>query len=114
MNTKTKLMALIKGIASALSMVVAALAGFVVVAQAQQGTLNDKQIDNLVRRSYQYVAMYNLIHKFAHQVGNRTNVCVTDTQLKDHTMRVIARPNNDTLYITCLVDVRQDPVILGR
>jgi hypothetical protein len=93
-------------------MSVAALAGLVIVAQAQQGTLNDKQIDNLVRRSYQYVAMYNLIHKFAHQVGNRSNVCVADTQLKDHTLRVIARPNNDTLYITCLVDVRQDPVIV--
>ena len=88
-----------------------ALVGFITAAQAQQGTLNDKQIDNLVRRSYQYVAMYNLIHKFAHQVGNRTNVCVADTKLKDHTLRVIARPNNDTLYITCLVDVRQDPVV---
>ena len=75
-------------------------------------TLSDDDIDNLVSRSYQYVAMYNLIHKFAHQVGNRSNVCVADTQLKDHTLRVIARPNNDTLYVTCLVDVRQDPVIV--
>ena len=30
-------------------------------------TLSNDDIDNLVRRSYQYVAMYNLIHKFAHQ-----------------------------------------------
>ena len=75
-------------------------------------TLSDDDIDNLVSRSYQYVAMYNLIHKFAHQLGNRSNVCVADTQLKDHTLRVIARPNNDTLYVTCLVDVRQDPVIV--
>jgi hypothetical protein len=74
--------------------------------------LTDDQVDNLVRRSYQYVAMYNLIHNFAHQVGNRSNVCVADTRLKDHTLRVIARPNNDTLYITCLVDVRQDPVVV--
>ena len=75
-------------------------------------TLSDDDIDNLVSRSYQYVAMYNLIHKFAHQLGNRSNVCVADTKLKDHTLRVIARPNNDTLYVTCLVDVRQDPVIV--
>jgi hypothetical protein len=27
-----------------------ALVGFITAAQAQQGTLNDKQIDNLVRR----------------------------------------------------------------
>ena len=30
--------------------VVASLASFSTAAQAQQGTLNDKQIDNLVRR----------------------------------------------------------------
>ena len=33
-------------------------------------------------------------------------------QLKDHTMREIARPNNDTLYISALLDLRKDPVIL--
>ena len=27
-------------------------------------------------------------------------------------MREIARPNNDTLYIICLLDLRKDPVIL--
>ena len=81
-------------------------------AQAQKATLNDQQIDNLVRRSYQYVAMYNVIHKLALKFGGRWNVCEADTELKDHTLRVIARPNNDTLYIACLVDVRQDPVIV--
>ena len=81
-------------------------------AQARQATLSDQQIDNLVRRSYQYVAMYNVIHKVALKFGGRWNVCVADTQLKDHTTREIARPNNDSLYITCLVDVRKDPVIL--
>jgi hypothetical protein len=35
-----------------------------------------------------------------------------DTRLKDHTMREIARPNNDTLYISALLDLRKDPVIL--
>ena len=68
-------------------------------------------LDNLVRRSYQYVAMYNVNNKFAMKQGG-WNTCVADTQLKDHTMREIARPNNDTLYISCLLDLRRDPVIL--
>jgi len=73
--------------------------------------LTDKQIDNLVRRSYQYVAMYNVNNKFALKQGG-WNTCVADTRLKDHTMLEIARPNNDTLYISCLLDLRKDPVIL--
>jgi hypothetical protein len=72
--------------------------------------LTDAQIDNLVRRSYQYVAMYNVNNKFALKQGG-WNTCVADTKLKDHTTREIARPNNDTLYISCLVDLRKDPVI---
>jgi hypothetical protein len=71
----------------------------------------DLDLDNLVRRSYQYVAMYNVNNKFAMKQGG-WNTCVADTQLKDHTMREIARPNNDTLYISCLLDLRRDPVIL--
>jgi hypothetical protein len=73
--------------------------------------LSDAQIDNLVRRSYQYVAMYNVNNKFALKQGG-WNTCVADTRLKDHTMQEIARPNNDTLYISCLLDLRRDPVIL--
>jgi hypothetical protein len=81
-------------------------------AHAKSVTLTDAQVDNLVRRSYQYVAMYNVIHKFAIKFGNRWNACVADTQLKDHTTREIARPKNDTLYISCLLDVRKDPLVL--
>ncbi|UCF77525.1 MAG: DUF1254 domain-containing protein [Betaproteobacteria bacterium] len=55
--------------------------------------------------------MYNVNNKFALKQG-AWNTCVADTRLKDHTMREIARPNNDTLYISCLVDLRKDPVIL--
>jgi hypothetical protein len=35
-----------------------------------------------------------------------------DTQPKDHAMQDIARANNDTLYIGCMLDLRKDPVIL--
>jgi hypothetical protein len=73
--------------------------------------LSDEQIENLVRRSYQYVAMYNVNNKFALKQGG-WNSLDADTELKDHTMREIARPNNDTLYISALLDLRKDPVIL--
>lgn len=73
--------------------------------------LTDQEIENIVRRSYQYVAMYNVNNKFALKQGG-WNTVEADTKLKDHTMREIARPNNDTLYIGCMLDLRKDPVIL--
>jgi len=93
------------------------LTGFLVLALAGCDTqksstqLSDAQVENLVKRSYQYVAMYNVNNKFALKQGG-WNACAADTRLKDHTMREIARPNNDTLYISCLLDLRKDPVIL--
>jgi len=83
----------------------------VAVTEHEPMKLSDEQVDNLVRRSYQYVAMYNVNNKFALKQGG-WNTCVADTKLKDHTMTEIARPNNDTLYISCLMDLRKDPVIL--
>jgi len=79
-------------------------------ATAATSELTDEQIENIVRRSYQYVAMYNVNNKFALAQG--WNRAVADTRLKDHTMTDIARPNNDTLYISAMLDLRKDPVIL--
>jgi hypothetical protein len=73
--------------------------------------LTDEEVENLVKRSYQYVAMYNVNNKGAMMVGG-WNVCYPDTKLKDHTLKDIARVNNDSLYITCMLDLRHDPVIL--
>jgi hypothetical protein len=73
--------------------------------------LDDSVVENIVKRSYQYVAMYNVNNKFALKQRG-WNTVAADTQLKDHTMREIARPNNDSLYIGCLLDLRRDPVIL--
>jgi hypothetical protein len=73
--------------------------------------LSDADLENLVKRSYQYVAMYNVNNKFAIKNGG-WNTIDADTRLKDHTMREIARPNNDTLYVSALLDLRKDPVIL--
>ena len=73
--------------------------------------ISDDQLEDIVRRSYQYVAMYNVNNKFALAQGG-WNTVQADTRLKDHTMTDIARPNNDTLYIFSLLDLRKDPVIL--
>ncbi|MGK7899646.1 MAG: DUF1214 domain-containing protein [Xenococcus sp. (in: cyanobacteria)] len=75
--------------------------------------LSDAQVENLVRRSYQYVAMYNVNNKFAQQPGqDGYNTVLADTQLKDERFRDIARPNNDTLYISAMLDLRKEPLIL--
>ena len=85
--------------------------GYAVASQKGTVQASDATIEDIVRRSYQYVAMYNVNNKFAVKQGGWNTVDV-DTKLKDHTMREIARPNNDTLYIGCMLDLRHDPVIL--
>jgi hypothetical protein len=83
----------------------------VTMTSAMAVELSDDDVDNLVSRSYQYVAMYNVNNKFAIKQGG-WNTCDPDIELKDHTMTEIARPNNDTLYTSCLLDLRKDPVVL--
>ena len=84
---------------------------FLVQGAWAQTELTDAQVENLVQRSYQYIAMYNVNNKFAQQQGGY-NTVLADTQLKDHTLRDIARPNNDTLYISAMLDLRKEPMIL--
>jgi hypothetical protein len=80
--------------------------------------LTREQVENIVRRSYQYVAMFNVIQKFA--LDPSSGVMFTNgfnkpramTTLVDHTARAIARPNNDTLYQGAVLDLRHDPVII--
>jgi len=73
--------------------------------------LSDEQIEEIVKRSYQYVAMYNVNNKGAMLYGG-WNVVDVDDEPKDESFQVIARPNNDTYYITGMIDVRKDAVIL--
>jgi len=73
--------------------------------------LTDEQVENIVKRSYQYVAMYNVNNKFAIKQGGWNSI-QSDTRLKDHTMREIARPNNDSFYSSALLDLRSEPMIL--
>ncbi len=79
--------------------------------------LTDEQIENIVRRSYQYVAWYNVNNKFAldfNAPGNTGgwNKLQANTRLLDHNMKAIARPNNDTLYLNLMMDLRKDPMII--
>ena len=77
--------------------------------------LDDAQIENLVRRSYQYVAMYNVNQKMALQKeGVNThgyNKGMKNTHLFDHSARFIARPNNDVLYQLAMLDLRKDAIV---
>ncbi len=79
--------------------------------------LTDVQVDDIVRRSYQFVAMYNVNNKNAMDPSNpfRTggwNRVKANPTLADHTVKMIARPNNDTLYAVAMLDLREEPVIL--
>ena len=73
--------------------------------------LTGPQMEDLVKRSFQYVALYNVTNKFAMAQGG-WNTLKSDTQLKDHTLTDIARPNNDTFYTSALLDLRDDAMVL--
>ena len=80
-------------------------------------TLSDEQIDNIVRQSYRFVAIYNVNNKGAFDSENPmsaggVNVFFANTTIADHNMRVIARPNNDTLYVSGLIDLTREPVVI--
>jgi len=80
--------------------------------------LTDKEITNIVRRSYQYVAMYNVINNFAMVESNPLgsqgwNKTKFNLELADHTVKAIARPNNDTYYIISMLDLRDDAIVIN-
>jgi len=93
--------------------------GFSTTAMAQKAIeLSDDQVENIVRRSYQYVAMFNVIQKFALDPASGAlfmdglNRPKAATTLADHNLVSIPRPNNDTLYQGAVLDLRHDPVIV--
>ena len=75
------------------------------------------EVENIVRRSYQYVAMYNVINKNAlmkeSPPATGWNGTWASPSLADHNVKTIARPNNDTLYVTTTLDLRAEPVIVS-
>ncbi|HEY5775518.1 MAG TPA: DUF1254 domain-containing protein, partial [Xanthomonadales bacterium] len=79
--------------------------------------LTDEQVNDIVRRSYRFVAMYNVNNKLAFDSQNPMstgglNRFKANTQLADHNLKAIARPNNDTLYVSALIDLSHEPVII--
>jgi len=78
-------------------------------------TLTDEQIEDLVRRSYQYVAMYNVNQKVAFDEGGMStggyNKGLKNTELFDHTVDFIARPNNDSIYQAAMLDLTKDAIV---
>ena len=92
--------------------------GIVSMAKAREAVeLSDAQMEELVKRSYQYVAMFNVNNKFAVDPDNPLssggyNRVRANTTLADHTVQAIARPNNDTLYVVAMVDVTKEPIVM--
>ena len=79
--------------------------------------LSDADAQNVVRRSIQYVALYDTLLNF---VFNKKNPFASGDWNKTHypqglmdaSVRAIPRPNNDTLYVMSMMDLRKDPVVI--
>ena len=90
-------------------------AGSAAAKTAVTDELNRAQIENIVRRSYQYVAMYGVINKGAMATSALStggwNKIKRNTVLADADLKIIARPNNDTLYQIAMLDLREEAVV---
>jgi hypothetical protein len=100
----------------AISLLVTAVYGLAAVA-SETVELDAAAMRNLVERSYQYVAMFNVNNKMALDESSPSstggyNRVYANTQLLDHTNKFIARPNNDTLYVIAMLDVTEQPILL--
>jgi uncharacterized membrane protein HdeD (DUF308 family) len=85
--------------------------------QTEKKVLSLDQIRNIVQRSYQYVALYNLINKCAVDETNPANAggwnkIRLDAKKIDHSFKTFSRPDNDTLCLMAMLDLRKEPVIL--
>jgi hypothetical protein len=85
-------------------------------AQTNELKLDHAEVENIVQRSYPYVAMYNVINKGAMEPGPMStggwDKLKRNTRLADANLKTIARPNNDTLYQIAMLDLRGEPVII--
>jgi hypothetical protein len=112
MEINMKRLALVLSLAAGLL-----LAGLAPVQSAGRVELSDEQMAELVLRSYPYVAMFNVNNKFALDADNPLssggyNRVKANTELADHTVQAIARPNNDTLYVVAMFDVSEEPIVM--
>ena len=87
------------------------------LAGENQAAFDKARMEELVKRSYQYAVMYHINNRialdpsFARFTGGY-NKFMTAVDLFDHTAKGVARPNNDTLYLAAMLDLRKDSVIL--
>jgi hypothetical protein len=93
------------------------VAGLAPAQSAERVKLSEAQMEELVKRSYPYVAMFNVNNKFALDADNSLssgsyNSIKANTELADHTVQAVARPNNDTLYVVAMVDVTKEPIVM--
>jgi len=100
-----------------LTLSIAGILGMLWACSPQAADLSRDDVENIVKRSYQYVALYNTLlnfslnkkNPFASGGWNRTHI---PEGLMDASVRAIPRPNNDTLYVISTLDLRKDPVII--
>ncbi len=83
----------------------------------QAADLSRADVENIVRRSYQYVALYDTLLNFTFNKKNPFasggwNQTHYPEGLMDASVRAIPRPNNDTLYVLSMLDLRAEPVII--
>jgi len=84
---------------------------------AQTVKMTDADAENIVRRTIQYVALYDTLLNFTFNKKNPFasggwNQTHYPEGLMDASVRAIPRPNNDTLYVLSLLDLRKEPVII--
>ncbi|MAG29857.1 MAG: hypothetical protein CL908_03065 [Deltaproteobacteria bacterium] len=79
--------------------------------------LTSAEMENLVRRSYQYVALYDSLVDWASNeeslfYGGGWNETCFPKGLVKASARGVPQPNNDTLYVVSMLDLRAEPVIV--
>ena len=85
---------------------------------ASVADISDSDRDNLVKRSYQYVTLFNTINNFAVSPKNpfasgAWNTTFYPKGLMDASVKALPRPNNDTLYVISPMDLRDDAVVIS-
>ena len=83
--------------------------------RAKKGTLTRVAVEDIVRRSYPYVTMFNVIHGAASSGSGRAarwNRPAPSARLNDHTVLGGERLNNDLFHVVVPFDLRRGPVLL--
>ncbi|SFU16776.1 Uncharacterized conserved protein [Pseudovibrio denitrificans] len=80
-------------------------------------TLSEADLQNLIKRSTQYVALFNTLNNFVIDKKNPLatggwNKTEYPKGLANASVRALPRPNNDTLYVISMLDLRNDAVVI--